>query len=75
MPGWECVVECSFCHRTFDETAAEAACKGCLSGRGCRLIRCPHCGCEMPREPRSAAWLRRILGKVFRRSAPSKPVS
>ncbi len=57
-------MECYLCHRTFDEAAAEAACRGCLSGGGCRKIRCPHCGGEMPREPRSATWLRRLFGHL-----------
>jgi Fe2+ transport system protein FeoA len=28
---------------------------------GCRLVRCPHCGAEMPAEPRIVGWLRRRL--------------
>jgi hypothetical protein len=50
---------CGLCHREFGEEAAVNGCKGCPMG-GCKRLRCPHCGYEMPPEPR---WLRWIIGR------------
>jgi DNA-directed RNA polymerase subunit RPC12/RpoP len=44
-------VTCSFCGREFDETQAEKECRGCSLVGGCRNVKCPYCGYEMPREP------------------------
>jgi hypothetical protein len=44
-------VTCSFCGRAFAEERAEKECRGCSLVGGCRNVKCPHCGYEMPREP------------------------
>jgi rubredoxin len=51
-------VKCSFCGYKFDEEKADLSCKGCFMTKGCRLIKCPNCGYEMPPEPK---WLKKIL--------------
>lgn len=48
-------MKCSLCGYEFNEENAELACKGCPMMKGCRLIRCPNCGFEMPSKPR---WLK-----------------
>jgi hypothetical protein len=48
---------CGFCHAEFVEDPGQAACQACPLGRGCGLIRCPHCGYENPRQP---AWLEKL---------------
>lgn len=60
-------MECPYCHRMFKESSADPACKGCLSRRGCQRVRCPDCGYEMPREPRSAARIRELYRRIFHR--------
>lgn len=41
---------CSFCQAEFDEALSRSHCEGCarLGGAGCRSVRCPRCGYEMP---------------------------
>lgn len=50
--------KCSLCGFEFNEDEAQTACKNCPMMKGCKLIRCPQCGYEMPPEPR---WLKAIL--------------
>ena len=52
---------CPFCGTTFDEDAASKTCSTCSAFGGCRKIKCPHCGYEMPREPAFLRWLRNKL--------------
>ncbi len=53
-------MKCSLCGYEFKEKESLSSCRGCILTRGCRLIRCPHCGYEVPAEPR---WLRRFIKK------------
>ena len=59
MTGMFGKTTCSFCGREFDETKAEAACRGCPSRKGCRRVKCPYCGYETPQQPRWIQWLKR----------------
>jgi hypothetical protein len=61
-------MKCGFCQREFDPEAGVTACSGCPLAPGCHLVRCPHCGYEMPPEPRVIGWLRRWR-------EPAKPAS
>jgi len=54
---------CSFCGRTFDEESARKQCSGCAILVGCGKVKCPHCGYESPREPKSLKWLNKIRMK------------
>lgn len=58
-------MNCSFCGRDFDETEGRKKCKSCALFGGCRNMRCPHCGYEMPEEPGFIKWL-------FRRSPKNR---
>ncbi len=51
---------CGFCGRTFEEDRAQPTCQACPLSRGCRAIRCPHCGYENPAVPAAPAWLLRL---------------
>ena len=67
-------MRCGFCGTEFDAAQAEAACAGCPVAReGCRLVRCPHCGYEMPPEAKLIRWLRglrrRVAASSFRSTA------
>ena len=53
---------CGFCRKEFDEKQAQPACKNCAMHGGCKLMRCPHCGYEMPPEPGLIRWLRKLIG-------------
>jgi len=53
-------MRCGLCGYKFELNEAEAACAGCPLARGCRLVRCPRCGYEMPPEARLTGWLRRL---------------
>jgi len=52
-------MRCDFCGREFDEGAAEEACAACTLFGGCKKVKCPHCGYEMPRETRLVKAIRR----------------
>ena len=51
---------CSFCSKEFDEESVQDACSQCSLFGGCQKIKCPHCGFESPREPKSLKWLKKI---------------
>lgn len=59
-------MRCAFCDREFDEKLARKACAACSLFGGCEKVKCPHCGCESPRETRLIRWLRKR--KVNRRA-------
>ena len=44
-------MKCSFCGKEFDEQAQSKVCRNCALFGGCKMVRCPHCGYESPREP------------------------
>ena len=50
-------MKCDYCEREFDASRTEHACRGCSLLGGCRQVKCPYCGHEMPREP---GWLRAL---------------
>ena len=51
-------MRCDFCGKECDEQAAERACRSCAMLGGCRMLKCPHCGYERPRDTRLVRWLR-----------------
>jgi len=51
---------CSFCDKEFDEHASEKACRQCSLFGGCKKVKCPHCGYESPKQPKSLKWLNKI---------------
>ncbi|HEY3285212.1 MAG TPA: hypothetical protein VGN26_23315 [Armatimonadota bacterium] len=57
------VVRCCFCDYEFDEEEGVKACGACTLFGGCRKVKCPKCGYEMPEMPKL---LKRILS--WRRS-------
>ncbi len=61
-------MRCSFCGHDFDPDEAESACKSCPMARGCHLVRCPHCGYEMPPEARLVKWIRKLRQRAADRS-------
>ena len=58
-------MNCSFCGLEFEEISARHQCQGCLLAGGCRSIRCPRCGYEMPEEPKLPEWLNYIKRTVM----------
>lgn len=57
---------CGLCGLGFSH--GDQACGGCLLGNGCRLVRCPRCGFQFPREAASLGWARRAWRRLTRRS-------
>ena len=53
-------MRCPFCAKTFESAKAQMACRNCAMFGGCRKVKCPHCGYEMPQEPGLIGWLRRL---------------
>jgi Fe2+ transport system protein FeoA len=45
---------CPLCGCRFPEAAGKTACRGCPLAFGCRLIKCPNCGYDLPRQASSA---------------------
>ena len=50
-------MRCAFCGYKFNEEQADSCCRGCFMAKGCKLIKCPQCGYEMPSAPK---WLKKI---------------
>lgn len=53
-------MKCTLCGFEFEEDQAQPACISCCLMKGCKLIRCPNCGFETPREP---GWMRHLEEK------------
>jgi hypothetical protein len=51
---------CLFCGRTFNEELARKQCDRCTSFTECGKVKCPYCGYESPKEPKSLKWLNKI---------------
>jgi len=56
-------VTCPLCGSEYDEHVGLACHAGCPMSRGCRLLKCPHCGYEMPAPTGLTRWLGRWLGR------------
>ncbi|MHB9024291.1 MAG: hypothetical protein ACYC7E_08960 [Armatimonadota bacterium] len=58
-------VTCPMCGEHFTEEASRLTCTHCsLLGGGCRKLRCPRCGYEMPQPARLPRLLSRLAGKL-----------
>ena len=64
-------MRCSFCGHDLDPDEAESACGSCPMAKGCRLVRCPRCGYEMPPEARLVKWIRKLRQRAAGRSLPA----
>jgi len=53
-------MNCGFCGLDFELEQAEQVCGSCPIARGCHLVRCPHCGYEMPPESKMLGKLRKL---------------
>jgi hypothetical protein len=53
-------VTCGFCGREFAEQEARKTCTQCSLFGGCKNVKCPYCGYEMPQVPK-------FLGKLLLR--------
>ena len=51
-------MRCTFCGHEFDAAAGRTHCEACLWSSGCRGVRCPRCGYEMPEELSLVKWFR-----------------
>ena len=63
-------ITCSFCGREFSLEESVKSCAGCsLFGTGgCRKVRCPHCGYEMPPPARLPGLIRRLARRARKTS-------
>jgi len=52
-------MKCSLCGYIFKENEAARSCSGCSLIKGCKLVKCPNCGFEMPPEPKWAGLLKK----------------
>lgn len=46
----EAAYSCPLCGCRFPDAAGKTACRGCPLAFGCRLIKCPNCGYDLPRQ-------------------------
>lgn len=53
-------MKCAMCGKEFTEEQSTSCCKGCSLTKGCKLIKCPNCGYEWPKEP---DWLKKLIKK------------
>lgn len=68
------IVRCTFCNYEFTEEEARADCGKCALFGGCRFLRCPRCGFEMPQTPGMIKAIKGWLAKR-RRRAEVQPAS
>lgn len=66
---------CGYCGFEFDLEESRHACAACeLVGAGCKLVKCPRCGYDMPEEPvfiqRFRAWRERRREARAEQAAP-----
>ena len=63
-------ITCPMCGQRFNEQDSAACCANCslFGAGGCHLLRCPHCGYEMPPPAR----LPKLLAKLGKRIAGKK---
>lgn len=56
---------CSFCHHRFTQEESAVSCGKCslFGAGGCKKLRCPQCGYEMPPPPR----LPGVIAKLFKK--------
>ncbi|MFZ2654558.1 MAG: hypothetical protein WAX69_06540 [Victivallales bacterium] len=54
-------MRCSLCGNEFDENSAASSCEGCIMAKKCRMVKCPNCGYETPKEPE---WIKRISRRL-----------
>ena len=52
-------VICPMCNKTFDDDEARKECKSCALFGGCKMLKCPNCGYEMPQETRLVKAIRK----------------
>src|SRR5437660_11197929 len=69
----ETMVRCSMCAFEFAETSSQGSCGKCALFSGCRYIRCPRCGYEMPRTPGLVKMVRRWVALRSARRAQELP--
>ncbi len=55
---------CPLCGKDVHESATAGACAKCPVNKGCKLIRCPNCGYEIPPAPRSLTFMKEGYNKI-----------
>ena len=60
---------CAMCGRRFSEEECQAVCSRCalFGAGGCRKVRCPHCGYEMPAPARLPGLIAKVVKKIMRK--------
>lgn len=55
-------ITCPFCNHRFTEAESAVCCANCamFGSGGCKKLRCPHCGYEMPAPARLPGLLARL---------------
>jgi hypothetical protein len=50
-------MRCDFCGYEFKEEDGIQGCRNCPMGAGCKMVKCPRCNYEIPKEP---SWIKKI---------------
>ncbi len=50
-------MRCDFCGYEFREEDGIQGCRNCPMGAGCKMVKCPRCNYEIPKEP---AWIKKF---------------
>jgi rubredoxin len=51
------------CGYEFEEEAAESSCDSCAHIGACSLVKCPHCGYELPKEPTIVKFFKKVMSR------------
>ncbi|MDF1562733.1 MAG: hypothetical protein P1V51_06800 [Deltaproteobacteria bacterium] len=67
-------MSCDFCGLDFDVTNSREGCAACSvwGGGGCKYVKCPRCGYEMPELPDLPGWVQRIKSFLSNPSTPQE---
>ena len=50
-------MRCDFCGYEFKEEDGIQGCRNCPMGSGCKMVKCPRCNYEIPKEP---LWIKKL---------------
>lgn len=61
-------MKCNYCGFEFDEQELLKSCKSCPMSKACNKMKCPNCGYQILKEPKTILLLKKWVNKIGFRS-------